>query len=170
MTDAPFRDAAFADVETELATTRRLLERIPDDKLGWRPHEKSMTLGELAMHVVVLLHAQAATIEHDEFDLAGPRPPSTPPESTASLLDAFDRYAGALREALAGASDESLHQTWTLRAGDRTLSQSPRHSVLRHMGLSHVAHHRGQLSVYLRMLDVPLPPMYGPTADEGPRF
>lgn len=160
------RDAAFADVETELATTRRVLERVPADRFDWRPHAKSMTLGELAVHIVTLLHVQTATLEHDGFDLAERRPPSAPPETTGDLVAAFDRRADALREALAETTDEDLAQTWTLRAGRRTLSASPRGTVLRHMGLSHVAHHRGQLSVYLRMLDVPLPPMYGPTADE----
>lgn len=166
MSTTALRDAAFSDVETELATTRRLLERVPADQFGWRPHEKSMTLGELAMHLVTLLHVQTATLKHDGFDLAARRPPSDPPDTTAELLAAFDRNADALRLALSETSDDDLGQTWTLRAGDKTLSATPRSTVLRHMGLSHTAHHRGQLSVYLRMLDVPLPPMYGPTADE----
>lgn len=163
-------DALRTDFRHELATTRRVLERVPDEHLGWKPHAKSMSLGALATHLVNLVQWQVMTLEEDAFDLAGV-PPSDPYPSRDALLDAFDRRTARLREALEGADENTLAQTWTLRRGEAVLFERPRAAVLRGVGgLRHIVHHRGQLSVYLRLLDVPVPPIYGPTADEPVSF
>jgi uncharacterized damage-inducible protein DinB len=167
MPDSPLRDAAFADLDLELATTRRVLDRVPyDGHADWTPHAKSMSLGALARHVAGLPRMAVMTLSTDEFDLAGARPPSDPVESSADLLAMWDRNVEALRGALSGADDDALSATWALRHGEHTVSADPRHLVIRRWALSHIAHHRGQLTVYLRLLDVPVPPVYGPTADE----
>ena len=160
----------LSDFRHELATTRRLLERLPDEHLGWKPHAKSMSLGALATHVVNLVLWQVMTLERDVFDLAGV-PPTEPFSSRAALLGAFDERVARLYEVLAEADEEALAQPWTLRKGEAVLFEMPRATVLRGVGgLRHIVHHRGQLSVYLRLLDVPVPPLYGPTADEPASF
>lgn len=163
---AQLTDLPLADVEQELATTRRVLERIPDEHFGWKPHEKSMTLGELARHLVNVTSLQVAVLVEDGIDFASAPPPSVVAESRSALLDEFDASAAALRNALQSVDDAALERDWTLRSGSQVIFTRPRLVVLRSFGLSHLAHHRGQLTVYLRMLDVPLPPVYGPTADE----
>ena len=167
MPDSALRDAVFADLDDELATTRRVLDRVPyDAHADWKPHEKSVSLGALARHVAGLPRMAVATIQTDELDLAGVRPPSDPVESHADLLAVWDRNVAAFRGALGGADDDVLAATWTFRHGERTVAADPRHLVIRRWALSHVVHHRGQLTVYLRLLDVPVPSVYGPTADE----
>lgn len=170
MTGAPLRDAAFADLDLELATTRRVLERVPEDRLDWRPHPKSMPLGDLATHVANLLQWGVMTLSTDGVDMAAVRPPSDPPTTKAGILDLWDRNAEALRTAVAQATDADLGAPWALRLGEKTLSRDPRHLVARRWGTSHIVHHRGQLTVYLRLLDVPVPSVYGPTADERPAW
>lgn len=159
-----------ADFAHELRTTRRVLERVPDDRLGWKPHEKSMSLGGLATHIVNLLQWQLWTLEGDSFDLAAAPPSVEPFESREAILATFDERAAALDEELEATDEGALAQAWTLRRGEAVLMEQPRASVLRGMGLRHIVHHRGQLSVYLRLLDVPVPPIYGPTADEPMQF
>lgn len=160
-------DAVFADLEAELKTTRRLLERLPNEHLAWRPHERSFTLGDLAAHIINLLYWQTGTLTQDEVDLKEALAEKTPPvASREDAVERFDALAASLREAVT-LDDEALAATWTLRHGDTVLGRQPRARAFRTMGLSHLIHHRGQLSVYLRLLNVPLPPMYGPTADEG---
>ena len=138
------------ELRREAATTRRMLERVPEEKLAWRPHEKSMTLTQ------------------DEVDFAaGNYQPFVAP-NVAELLEKFDRNVAGAVEALQGqADDEHLLKAWRLKRNGQVLFEMPRLAVLRSMGLNHVIHHRGQLSVYLRLLDVPLPSVYGPTADEA---
>ena len=170
MSDSPLSDAAFADLDLELDTTRRVLDRVPGDRFDWQPHEKSMTLGALAKHIASLPRMAVATVGTDELDLAAPRPPSVPVQTHDDLLAAWDRNTALLREALADASDDHLAEMWTLRNGEHTLSADPRHLVIRRWALSHITHHRGQLTVYLRLLDVPVPSVYGPTADERGGF
>lgn len=161
------KQLALGDVDHEIATTRRLLERVPDEHLGWKPHEKSMTLGGLASHLASLLAWQIGMVEEDGFDVGVAPPPRTAgPLSRDEVLRSFDENAAALRSALDAARDDSLSEPWTLRKGDHVIFTQPRLAAIRGMGMSHVIHHRGQLSVYLRLLDVPLPPIYGPTADE----
>jgi uncharacterized damage-inducible protein DinB len=156
---------AFGDLDHELKSTRRILERLPDEHLGWRPHERSMTLGGLATHITNLPFYGTTIITEEGFDVAS-RPPSQVLESREAILEAFDRSAVALREAAAGATDEGMQGSWTLRAGEREMFSRPRLGVLRGFALSHLIHHRGQLTVYLRLLDVPVPGLYGQSADD----
>ena len=166
---APLKHATLGDFEQELATTRQLLDRVPEEHLAWAPHARSMTLGRLAMHLAELPRLQTAVLTSDSLDLAalGNRPPRSA-VSRAELLAEYDANVAAMREQLAGASEETLAGSWTLRRGATVVVSQPRAAVIRRIGINHIVHHRGQLSVYLRLLDVPLPPMYGPTADEAP--
>ena len=164
--DVPLRDTAFADLDLELDTTRRVLDRVPADRFDWRPHEKSMTLGALAKHVAGLPRMAVMTMTTAEMDLAAARPPSDPVETHDDLMALWDASSAALRDALDGADDEALAAMWALRHGKRTVSADPRHLVIRRWALSHIVHHRGQLTVYLRLLDVPVPSVYGPSADD----
>jgi uncharacterized damage-inducible protein DinB len=159
------KDWAFADLENEITSTRRVLERVPDEHMGWKPHPKSFTLGELATHVANLLHWQVITLTGDGFDLAG-GPRVAAAENREELLRMFDENRVALKAAFDAADDDSLGTPWTLRSGDHVVFTMPRRQVLRFAGISHLVHHRAQLTVYLRLLDVPLPGLYGPTADE----
>lgn len=159
------REVAIGDLDFELASTRRILEHVPDDRLDWRPHAKSRTLGEIAAHVAQLPAFALSMIQFTEVDLAT-RKRSADPVGREALLTAFDRNAAALRSAIDVASDDDLRATWTMRFGDRVIISGPRITMLRRMGVSHIIHHRGQLSVYLRLLDVPVPGLYGPSADE----
>jgi uncharacterized damage-inducible protein DinB len=155
--------------EQEMATTRSLLARVPEKAASWKPHPKSMSLGELAQHIVNLLRFAEPTFKGSEVDFADPASATIGAdrfESTATLLERFDRNFAAARAVIAGASDDAMRGTWTLRVGPRKIFTLPRIQVVRGFLLSHMIHHRGQLSVYLRMNDVPLPPIYGPTADE----
>jgi len=157
-----------AELEQEAKTTRRLLERVPEASFGWKPHEKSMTLGQLAGHVAQLptLIVPAFTQDELDFATAGWKPFS--PQSTAELVEQFDANISNAAETLKSQSDGSLGETWKLKSGDHVLFEMPRAAVVRFVGLNHIVHHRGQLSVYLRLLDVPLPSIYGPSADEAP--
>ena len=166
--NSTLKTLALADLEQELATTRRVLERVPDEHLGWKPHERSMALGGLATHIANLVRWQVATLRQDEFDFATSPPPMTAVGSREELLAMFDANVVELRGALAEMDDEGLQREWTLRRGPQVMFTRPKLTVLRSFGLMHIAHHRGQLTVYLRLLDVPLPPVYGPTADERP--
>ena len=166
MTAPALRDTLFADLDDELDTTRRVLDRVPAEHFDWRPHEKSMTLRELAKHVAGLPKMAVMTLSTDEMDLAQPRPPSDPVDTHDDLLGLWDDSAAALRDALSGADDDTLSAEWALRHGERAISADPRHVVIRRWALSHIAHHRGQLTVYLRLLDVAVPSVYGPSADE----
>jgi uncharacterized damage-inducible protein DinB len=158
---------AFADLSNELATTRTVLDRLPDGQFDWAPHEKSMPLGRLAAHMVTLVGMPETMLATDAVDLAAGRPPTAPMADRAAVLAAFDAAAARARTALDGASDEALAGTWALRMGQHTIAAGTRREMLRHLFLSHLIHHRGQMTVYLRLLGVPVPPVYGPTADEG---
>lgn len=161
------KQAALGDLGVELETTRRLLSAIPTEHLAWRPHERSWTLGALAAHTVNLLQWQLLILRQDEFDLASaPAPSSSSPDSTETLVHQFDERAAALQEAIAEVEEEVLSSPWTLRHGPSTIFTKPKALVLRQMGISHLVHHRAQLGVYLRLLDAPVPPSYGPTGDE----
>jgi uncharacterized damage-inducible protein DinB len=163
----PLKQDALGDLEHELATTRRVLERLPEEQFAWKPHEKSMSLGRLASHVVNLVQWQTITLQSEELDLgSGPPPADEGPASRAALLSTFDANVAALKEALAKASEPDLRQVWTLRMGEKVLLRMPRLAVLRTMCLSHMINHRGQLCVYLRLLGVPVPAIYGPSAGE----
>lgn len=159
---------ALGDLEHEIATTRRVLERVPDEHLSWKPHPKSWSLGALASHLANLLFWQTTMLRHYGFTLASAPPSlSAEPASRDEILRTFDRNAAELREALEGADDAALTESWTLRQGNQVILRQPRAAVLRGWGISHIVHHRGQMSVYLRLLNVLVPSIYGPSADEG---
>ncbi len=164
------RQLALGDVDHELSGTRRLLDRVPDEHFGWKPHEKSFSLGALATHLATLPHWLVSIVREDYFDIGAPMPKNEPLAGRDAVLEAFDRNTAAFREALDAAGDEALGRMWEMRNGDTVLLSSPKFSVLRTIGINHIVHHRGQLSVYLRVLEVPLPPLYGPTADERGGF
>ncbi|MBB4638353.1 DinB family protein [Longimicrobium terrae] len=157
---------AFPDLEQELATTRRVLERVPDEHLDWKPHEKSFALGGLAAHLANLLNWTTTVLTQDELDLATQGRQELP-RTRDDILALFDGAAARLRPALAAATDDTLNGTWTLRMGDHVIMQMPRASVIRTVALNHMVHHRAQLGVYMRLLDIPVPAMYGPSADEA---
>lgn len=158
------------EFDQEMAGTRRTLARVPTDQRAWRPHPKSFTLGALASHVANIPSWIAYTIERDALDLAPVGQPPLRQEELASveaLLAHFDRHAAEGRALIEAASDERLLGPWTLQAGGRDLFTLPRIACLRTWVLNHGIHHRAQLGVYLRLLDLPVPGLYGPTADES---
>lgn len=161
-------DPYVEELTTEASTTRRVLERVPEAHLNWRPHSKSMSLGQLAWHVATLPRQLTEFVTGDELDFgaAAAGPPTV--GSQQELLEAFTSSIEQARSYLANLSDERATGTWRLMAGGRQLFAAPRAAVLRSFLFNHWYHHRGQLLVYLRLLDVPVPSVYGPTADENP--
>jgi uncharacterized damage-inducible protein DinB len=166
--DMTIAQTFIAELKQEAATTRRMLERVPLDKADWKPHEKSMTLARLAGHVAEMPYWLSLSVVLDELDFAKFKYEPVIPKTTDELLTYFDSCVKKAEEDLAGCSDEAIMQNWTMRAGDRIYFTMPRAFVLRGMNFNHLIHHRAQLGVYLRLLDVPVPPVYGPTADEMP--
>jgi len=164
------RDGLLAQFDYEMMGTRKTLERVPEGKPDWAPHAKSMKMGRLAGHLAELPGWAVETINRDSLDIAPPGGAPFQPlvmTSRKQLLEAFDKNAAAGRAAIAGAGDEMLLGPWTLQAGGNTIFTMPRLAVLRSFVLSHIIHHRAQLGVYLRMNDIPVPSLYGPSADEG---
>ena len=162
--------ALLPEFDQEIAKTRTALERIPTDRFGWKPHEKSFSMGELANHMARLPGWGAATLTTESMDLdpeAGEFEPPEPVETVEDLLELFDAQAAEFRAALAEAGDEAMMASWTLSNGGEELFTMPRVAVIRGMILNHLVHHRGQLTVYLRLNDLPVPGLYGPSADEG---
>ena len=153
----------IAEFDQEMVTTRRVLERIPSDKGTWKPHEKSFSIGHLAQLVARMPGWIPLTVNHAKLDLSQATPYSY--ETTATLLADFDRNVVEARDALSNVTDEQMHQPWALTMGDKTLMTLPRGVVVR-QNINHLVHHRAQLTVYLRLLDIPVPSIYGPTADE----
>ncbi|HYR92346.1 MAG TPA: DinB family protein [Terriglobia bacterium] len=163
-------DMLLPEFDQEMANTRKTLERIPDDKFGWKPHEKSMPLGRLAAHLAEMPGWAVMGIEQDSLDLAppsGPAPQPTIANSRQEVLDLFDKNKNEARAAIAKASDEHLVKNWSLLRGGQTLMTLPRTGVLRGFVMNHMIHHRAQLGVYLRLNNIPVPSIYGPSADEG---
>jgi uncharacterized damage-inducible protein DinB len=163
------REALLAEFDQEMAKTRRSLERVPDDRLEWRPHPKSSTLGRLATHLAEIPAWGVTALEQDSFDVAPPGSAPHPPAFIGShreILNLFDKNVAAARAALAGVDDGSLAKPWSLLSGGKTIFTLPRLSVLRNFVLNHTIHHRAQLGVYLRLNDLPVPALYGPSADE----
>lgn len=157
------------EFDQEMATTRRVLDRVPADKLDWKPHARSMSLGQLASHVAQLPDWVSNIFSADEFDFhppGGPAFESADCKSRDELLALFDQSVAKARTAIAAADEAGLDAPWTLKVGPQTIFSAPRWSVFRGFGMNHMIHHRAQLSVYLRLLDVPVPGIYGPTADE----
>lgn len=160
----PTHAIPLAEFDQEMSTTRRLLERVPDGKGDWRPHPKSFPLGHLAQLVARMPGWMVSTLREPAIDLASGAPYSM--ETTSALLAEFDRNVKAARDALAQVTDDKLNEPWSLKMGDKVMFTAPRGPITRQT-LSHLVHHRGQLTVYLRELDVAIPSIYGPTADEG---
>jgi uncharacterized damage-inducible protein DinB len=158
------------EFDHEMANTRRLLEVVPGADAAWKPHPKSSSLGDLAAHIVRLPLWGKLVLEQPELDLGLPENASiarAPFTTVPELLDRFDRHVREARAALVPVSDSAMGETWTLKNRGTTIFSLPRAGVLRGFVLSHMIHHRGQLTVYLRLRDVPLPSLYGPTADTG---
>jgi uncharacterized damage-inducible protein DinB len=155
------------ELQHEAASTRKMLERVPQDKFGWKPHEKSMSLGHLASHVAEILGWLTVTLTTDEMDFATSNYKPFTPGTTGELVEFYEQKLKEGTEALAATSNEELMKHWKLRSGEHLIFDLPRIAVVRSFVFSHLIHHRGQLSVYLRLLDVPIPGMYGPSADES---
>jgi uncharacterized damage-inducible protein DinB len=159
-------DSLIKEVDSETRTTRRHLERLPDEKLDWRPHDKSFSVRELASHIVECIRWAESILAKDELDMD---PIAYKPYQAASvgdLLKTFDEDVARCKQALAGASDAMMTQPWRLKLRGKLMLERPKAAVFRDFTLSHLIHHRGQLSVYLRLLNLPVPGSYGPTADE----
>ena len=165
----PFKDAILPEFDMEMDNTRRVLERLPDGKFDWQPHSKSGTLGWLAVHIATIPHWAKITMEEESLNLSDPaRSKSGPPvpKDRKGVLELFEKNRKEARAALAKAADAAYKKKWALLMGERELFREPRASVLRRMVFNHMIHHRGQLTVYYRLLDVPVPGLYGPSADE----
>ncbi len=162
-------DALLAEFETQAPVTRRFLDRLPGDKLTWKPHEKSLTAGQLALHIalvpgsIVRLVADNPRQARGKFDFPQPA-------THIEILEAFDQSIATVRNELPGYDDDAMKETWRLVQGDRELFSAPRSAILRDLMFSHWYQHRGQFSVYLRLLNLPVPASWGPSADEPPLF
>ncbi|MGO4883676.1 MAG: DinB family protein [Bryobacteraceae bacterium] len=164
------RDALLPEFDQEMANTRKTLERCPEDKFGWKPHPKSFSMSGLATHIANMTGWAVDVMEKDSFDISPPGAPpykEEPAKSREELLAVFDKNAAAARAALAGASDEQFGKSWSLLSGGQTLMSMPRFVCIRSFVMNHTIHHRAQLGVYLRLNDIPVPGVYGPSADEG---
>ena len=161
--------ALLGEFDHEMAGTRKTLERLPEGKFDFKPHEKSPTMGWLAGHLVNIAHWGTMTCTTDSVDLAAPEAQVRPAEPTTAqeAVAAFDKNVAEFRALLAQTSDERMMQPWALKMGERTIFNMPRVGVLRGFVFSHLIHHRAQLTVYLRMNGVPVPGLYGPSADES---
>jgi uncharacterized damage-inducible protein DinB len=160
------RDGLLADYDHEMGTTRRLLERLPDDRLSWKPHPRSMTLGGLATHLSTIPHWAGTILNDASFDLAAAPPNVAEKASRADILAGFDELRRQTR-AWMDKTDAEYQALWTLKRGGQQVFSVPRVAAFRSFVLHHMIHHRGQLSLYLRLNDVPVPAIYGPSADEA---
>src|SRR6266850_6058517 len=160
------KDGLLAEFDHEMGTTRKLLERVPDDRLSWKPHVRSMSMGGLATHLANLPHWGGTILNEPFFDLAAAPPNMQEKTSRADILKAFDETTKQARASL-DKSDPELLAPWTLKRGGQEMFSMPRIAAFRSFVLYHIVHHRGQLSVYLRLNNVPVPAIYGPSADEG---
>jgi uncharacterized damage-inducible protein DinB len=158
-----------AELDQEIEATRALLGRVPEGNWDWKPHEKSMNLSRLATHVAEIPGWSQSILKADEIDFMSPEMQSWTPremQSRAEILAELEEAVEKCRADLASTSDDDLSRQWTMKAGDQVVMQEPRYMVFRRQILNHMVHHRGQLGVFLRLLEVPLPMIYGPTADE----
>jgi uncharacterized damage-inducible protein DinB len=162
--------ALLPEFDQEMANTRKTLERVPDSKFSWKPHVKSMAMGQLAGHVANIPSWLSVTIKEDTLDLAPggvPIQPPPTPKNNKELLAQFDESVKQGRAVLASASDAQLMQPWSLLNNGKTMMTLPKAAVLRSFVMNHLIHHRAQLGVYLRLNNIPVPAIYGPSADEG---
>jgi uncharacterized damage-inducible protein DinB len=162
-------ESMLPEFDQEMANTRKVLERAPADKFSWKPHAKSFELGALAAHIANMAEWANLTLKQDSFDYA---PPGAPPyetpkfSSTPALVAAFDKSVAQARSALTAAEDSRMLAPWSLMAGGKTVMTMPRVAVIRSFVMNHIIHHRAQMTVYLRLNDIPVPGLYGPSADE----
>lgn len=164
-------ESLLPEFDMEMVNTRKTLERVPDDKFDWKPHAKSTAMGGLATHLSNIPTWANYAIGQDSLDLAPegkPMPPLPTAKSQSDLLSTFDENIKRARAAIAGASDQDLFKPWSLKHSGNTLLTLPKVAVLRSFVLNHIIHHRAQLGVYLRLNDIPVPSIYGPSADESP--
>ncbi len=159
--------AFLAELENEAKVTRTCLERVPADKFDWKPHEKSMTFGRLASHCAEMFGWTKETLKQDVLDFSTADFKPFEPKSTEELLAFFDNHIATAKAVLAETSDETFMTDWTMRNGEQVYFTMPKVAVMRSFVMNHIVHHRGQLSVYLRLNDIPVPSIYGPSADEG---
>jgi uncharacterized damage-inducible protein DinB len=160
-------DVFIAELQQEAIATRKCLERIPENTFDWKPHEKSMSMSALAAHIAEMVSWVKDVAETPELDFATMDYKPFAPETTAELVELFDKNLSAANESLKNASDGMMMENWKMRNGEQVYFDMPRIQVLRGFIFNHLAHHRGQLSVYLRLQDIPVPEIYGPSADEG---
>jgi uncharacterized damage-inducible protein DinB len=158
------------EFDHEMANTRKTLERVPDEKLTWKPHEKSFPMGALATHIANLPSWGSLALDSDSFDMRpGGQPVKTPEvNSREAMLEMFDKNIKATRAAIEGASDEDFFKPWALLSNGDAMFTMPKIAMLRSFVMNHIIHHRAQLGVYLRLNDIPVPSIYGPSADENP--
>lgn len=152
------------EFDQEMANTRKMLECVPDDKLDWKPHAKSMTMGQLASHVADMTEWAPMVVNREKLEMTPDMKPFMA-ANRAELLEKFDNGAAGARKAIEGATDDELAKIWSVSYQGQEIFSAPRSTVLRSMVMNHIIHHRAQLSVYLRLNDVPIPGMYGPSAD-----
>ncbi|MCC7173895.1 MAG: DinB family protein [Bryobacterales bacterium] len=165
-----FKDTFLPEFDREMAAARKHLERVPEDKLAWKPHQKSGSMGWLAAHIADIPAWAVRGIKQDSVDLAPAgveHKAPTPPSSRQALLELFDGNVAAAREAVAGAEDAHLAQNWSLLMKGQAIMTMPRTAVLRNFMMNHLIHHRAQLGIYLRLCEVPVPATYGPSADDA---
>jgi uncharacterized damage-inducible protein DinB len=160
-------DSLLMEMDMEEKTTQRVLDRVPEDKLTWKPHPKSYSLGQLAMHIAVAQGRVAAAAEEDVHDITGDNT-APQPKSRKEILDTFSASTMQAKQIIKSLDDAKMMSAWSLRKNGKVVMALPRIGFLRAILLNHLYHHRGQLSVYLRLLDVPVPSIYGPSADENP--
>lgn len=161
-------DAMLKEFRAEAATTQKVLKQVPQDKLGWRPHDRSMSLGQLALHIAIVPKAIAGITKTDVFDASQSNFTATEPQSLAEIHTTFEQTVREVEQILSDTTSTTAQANWHLMFGDKELQSIPRIAVWRSLMLNHWYHHRGQLSVYLRLLDIPVPSIYGPSADENP--
>ena len=159
--------ALIAEMEQEAKTTRTCLERIPADKYAWKPHDKSMEFGKLASHIAEMFSWTGATLQHPELDFSKMDYKPFEPQSSEELLEFFDKNVAEAIDVLKNTGDDVFLENWTLRNGEAVYFTMPKIATMRSFVLNHIVHHRGQLSVYLRLNDIAVPQIYGPSADEG---
>lgn len=167
MSTARLATAFLAELDNEAKVTRTVLERVPPEKFNWKPHEKSMTMGRLAVHVAEMFGWTKETCTSDVLDFATMDFTPFEPKSTDELLAFFDDHIAKAKVILTDTSDETFFTDWTMRNGEQVYMTMPKVAVMRSFVMNHIVHHRGQLSVYLRLNDIPVPSIYGPSADEG---
>lgn len=166
----PIIDAVLMELDQEAVITKRVLERVPADRLTWKPHPKSMSLGQLALHLATIPGDVAGMLVTNEFEMTPAEFESipAPPESVADIMKAHEDSLAKAKQILSGLDDTAVMSTWRLKVGNTPVFSATKAGIVRSIVLNHWYHHRGQLSVYLRLLDVPVPSIYGPSADDNP--